>query len=601
MDLGFRGSVYDFLVSRVKKYLHIILIFDNASLELQRCFESNPALYTRCEVQWIDTWSSESMMILAYQSFAKSNALSQMTDKDFVIGELLAIHQSFLSQGATPKHFMEYLAMYEIVYASKKESLVKKQNYLEGGLKKLNEASAYVDKLSKEAMKQKIELADKQMQADAALKEITDRMVQASEQKKEIEVLNTNLKDEESKMVLRKQEVEGQLAEVEPIIKVAKAAVGEIRSESLTEIRSLRAPPPAIRDVLEGVLRLMGNLDMSWNSMKGFLGQRAVKEEIMNFDVRRISKQTREAVQQLLLDKKDSFEESVIKRSSIAAAPLALWVKANIQYASVIEKVAPMEKELNTLKSNLENSKKRVQQIEQELGQLDAKVEELRERFSSQTKDAEILRSSLEKALEVIQGSQELLEKLWGEGGRWEAQAKDIQVSISSLPRYTLLSAAFIIYLPNAPEGVRKEKISQWSQITKIDKSFNFCSFMSSESEQLVRKSQGLPSDALSNENAVILLNSNSVPLIIDPSGQATEWLSTHLSGENPEVINYRDEGFMRSLELAGIIIVHLSSVRKNSYCKWCIFCRPSFDSIHKKRIHKNRPTANTEYWRKIC
>jgi dynein heavy chain 2 len=186
---------------------------------------------------------------------------------------------------------------------------------------------------------QKIELADKQKQADTTLKEITDRMVQAAEQKKEIESLNKTLKEEEATMVIRKKEVEAQLAEVEPIIRSAKAAVGDIGSDSLSEIRSLRAPPHAIRDVLEGVLRLMGILDMSWNSMKGFLGQRTVKDEIMNFDVRRISKQTRDAVEKLLIEKKDSFEESVIKRSSLAAAPLALWVKANLEYAMVVEKV----------------------------------------------------------------------------------------------------------------------------------------------------------------------------------------------------------------------------------------------------------------------
>ena len=44
--------------------------------------------------------------------------------------------------------------------------------------------------------------------------------------------------------------------------------------------RSLRAPPEVIRDILEGVLTLMGVGDTSWNSMKTFLAKRGVKEEI---------------------------------------------------------------------------------------------------------------------------------------------------------------------------------------------------------------------------------------------------------------------------------------------------------------------------------
>jgi dynein heavy chain 2 len=80
--------------------------------------------------------------------------------------------------------------------------------------------------------------------------------------------------------LLRKKAIDVELAEIEPLIQEASAAVGNIKSESLSEIRSLRAPPDVIRDILEGVLRLMGILDTSWNSMKTFLAKRGVKEEI---------------------------------------------------------------------------------------------------------------------------------------------------------------------------------------------------------------------------------------------------------------------------------------------------------------------------------
>ena len=64
------------------------------------------------------------------------------------------------------------------------------------------------------------------------------------------------------------------------MIREAASAVGGIKTETLGEIRSLRAPPDTIRDILEGVLRLMGTQDTSWNSMKSFLSKRGVKEEI---------------------------------------------------------------------------------------------------------------------------------------------------------------------------------------------------------------------------------------------------------------------------------------------------------------------------------
>lgn len=50
----------------------------------------------------------------------------------------------------------------------------------------------------------------------------------------------------------------------------ARQAVGNIKNESLSEIRSLRAPPDIIRDILKGVLMLMGIYDTSWVSMKRY-------------------------------------------------------------------------------------------------------------------------------------------------------------------------------------------------------------------------------------------------------------------------------------------------------------------------------------------
>ena len=49
----------------------------------------------------------------------------------------------------------------------------------------------------------------------------------------------------------------------------------------------------------------------------------------------------------------------------------------------------------------------------------------------------------------------------------------------------------------------------------------------------------GLAHDTLSAENAVIILQSERPPLILDPSGQASHWLQTHLKakGANHEVV----------------------------------------------------------------
>lgn len=93
----------------------------------------------------------------------------------------------------------------------------------------------------------------------------------ASEQKSEMEVLRQKQGEEAIKLEKRKKAIDIELSEIEPLIREAKDAVGNIKPDSLSEIRSLRMPPDVIRDILEAVLRLMGIFDTSWVSMKRYV------------------------------------------------------------------------------------------------------------------------------------------------------------------------------------------------------------------------------------------------------------------------------------------------------------------------------------------
>ena len=86
-----------------------------------------------------------------------------------------------------------------------------------------------------------------------------------------MESLKVQADSENKKLAKRKVEIDAELSEIQPLVDETKAAIGNIKSETLGEIRALRAPPNVIRDILEGVLRLMGIFDTSWVSMKRFV------------------------------------------------------------------------------------------------------------------------------------------------------------------------------------------------------------------------------------------------------------------------------------------------------------------------------------------
>ncbi|XP_057314672.1 cytoplasmic dynein 2 heavy chain 1-like isoform X2 [Hydractinia symbiolongicarpus] len=555
---GFRGPIHAYFARRVLCNLHIVLIMDSSSSNFVVNCEANPALYKCCSFQWLEGWNKSSMLKIPKMLLEQKNNIKDVNSKalyDFPINEKLCehfylIHQSCLKTGATPRQYLNFLQNYINVFTSKKDGIEKRRNHLQGGVSKLNEATSLVDDLKKKAAEQSKLLSEKQAEADAALKGITQSMQNAGDQKTEMERLKEKQGVEAEKLEKRKKVIEAELSEIGPLLEEAQKAVGGIKSESLSEIRALRMPPDAIRDILEGVLRLMGIMDTSWVSMRSFLAKRGVKEEICNFDAHNVSPEVRENVEELLKSKKSSFDPKVAKRASVAAAPLAAWVRANIQYSKVLEKIEPLEKEQADLQKGIDKSQQRLDKLGKALDTVDKKVADMKGKFEKRTQEAAKLKVDVDKAQETITAAETLVGKLQGEFKRWSVQVGELTKETEQLPARSQLAAGFITYLGCQPENVRRKFVNKWCQIVGIEE-FDLKKYLTSESEQLVWKGEGLPSDVLSMENALIILKDSGCPFLVDPSQQATEWLKHHMKDQRLEVVNQQDANFVTSLELA--------------------------------------------------
>ncbi|XP_041357041.1 cytoplasmic dynein 2 heavy chain 1-like isoform X2 [Gigantopelta aegis] len=560
-EAGFRGTLISYFASRVQCNLHIVLIMDSTNTNFTLNCESNPAFYKQCAFQWLESWSRESMvrvphMLLTRAPRIEGGSIGDRQHKKKLSGgeELLKcflrVHESCSAHDATPRRYMVFLHTYQQVYNLKKEKIEKRQHHLQAGVSKLNDAKHLVDELKSKAAQQSQLLADKQSEADSALREITVSMQDATDQRNEMEILKQQAAEENQKLEKRKKAIDLEMADIEPLVQEARRAVGSIKTESLSEIRALRAPPDIIRDILEGVLRLMGIFDTSWVSMKSFLAKRGVKEEIQTFDARKISPEIRKSVEELLKKNKASFEPKNARRASVVAEPLAIWVNANVKYSYVLEKIEPLESEQAELRRNLEKAESRMAKLSRALSEVDTKVADLRNRFETLTKEAAVLKIKLDKEKETIEAAELLVFKLDGEFQRWNIQVGELSTELGELPKRALLAAAFVTYLSSAPEDVRKKFLNNWMEMMGVQ-GFDLRRFLSTESEQLMWKAEGLPSDDLSMENALVILQSSLRPFLIDPSSRATDWLKTHLKESRLEIVNQQDANFTTAVELA--------------------------------------------------
>ena len=120
------------------------------------------------------------------------------------------------------------------------------------------------------------------------------------------------------------------------------------------------------------------------------------------------------------------------------------------------------------------------------------------------------------------------------------------------MPIRSLISSGYITYLGKENETVRESTLKEWLNALGVQ-DYNFRQFLSSETQMLTWKKEGMPADQLSVENAIMITTTQKTPLIIDPATQATKWLETNLRkvSDNVEILNHQDSKFNTNIELA--------------------------------------------------
>jgi len=148
---------------------------------------------------------------------------------------------------------------------------------------------------------------------------------------------------------------------------------------------------------------------------------------LRSFDAHRINPESRQAVEKLLVERKESFDPKNARRASVAAAPLASWVTANVKYSYVLEKIRPLEREQSKLYENMKLAEQQIGKLSSGLTDVDKTVSELKNQLNTYTKEAAEIEIHLNKAQETISAAGGLVGKLNDEFERWKKQVQYLQ------------------------------------------------------------------------------------------------------------------------------------------------------------------------------
>ena len=353
----------------------------------------------------------------------------------------------------------------------------------------------------------------------------------------------------------RQEIVKEDLAQAEPAVLEALAAVGNIKKQHLSEVRSMANPPEAVKLAMESACSVLGHHIESWKTVQSIIRRDDFISSIQNFDTKKMSKSVRDKMMRDYVGK-PAFNYETVNRASRACGPLVQWVIAQVRFSEILDKVAPLRAEVSSLEKQAETTKQQAHVVVDTVAGLEASIARYKEEYALLISETQAIKSEMDRVQTKVDRSMTLLKSLSSEQERWDAGSKTFDTEMGTIVGDVMISAAFLAYSGFFDQHYRDIMRHEWTEhLTEAGVSFKhdlaLSEFLSTADERLGWQSNSLPADNLCIENAVMLKRYNRYPLIIDPTGQATAFLQNEYKNRKITVTSFLDESFLKNLESA--------------------------------------------------
>ena len=413
-----------------------------------------------------------------------------------------------------------------------------------------------VEELRKSLALKRGQLEAKNAEANEKLR----RMVadqQEAEQKKAASIeIQAALAEQDRNIEQRRSVVLADLANAEPAVLEAQAAVNNIRRNQMQEVRAMANPPEAVKLAMESACTILGHKVDSWRTVQGIIRQDNFQQRILGFDTnRQLTRQLREFMKKEYLSR-PSYNYETVNRASKACGPVVKWVIAQISFSEILDRVEPLRNEVQSLENQAEQTKQQAATMVEMVAELESSIKRYKEEYALLISETQSIKAEMERVQSKVDRSVTLLESLSSERARWEAGSRTFETEMSTIVGDVLLSAAFVAYGGFFDQHYREGMWQEWSghladASIKYKPELSLTEYLSTPDDRLSWQSKSLPSDTLCTENAIMLKRFNRYPLIIDPTGQATTFLLNEYKERKITVTSFLDEAFLKVLESA--------------------------------------------------
>uniref|UniRef100_A0A8I3PUB4 Dynein axonemal heavy chain 2 n=1 Tax=Canis lupus familiaris TaxID=9615 RepID=A0A8I3PUB4_CANLF len=559
-------SLFTYLIERVRNNLHIVLCLSPVGDPFRNWIRQYPALVNCTTINWFSEWPREALLEVAEKYLVGVDLGTQENIHKKVAKIFVTMHWSVAQYSqkmllelrrhnyVTPTNYLELVSGYKKLLGEKRQELLDQANKLRTGLFKIDETREKVEVMSLELEDAKKKVAEFQKQCEEYLVIIVQQKREADEQQKAVTANSEKIAIEEVKCQTLADNAQKDLEEALPALEEAMRALESLNKKDIGEIKSYGRPPAQVEIVMQAVMILRGN-EPTWAEAKRQLGEQNFIKSLIHFDKDNISDKVLKKIGAYCAQ--PDFQPDIIGRVSLAAKSLCMWVRAMELYGRLYRVVEPKRIRMNAALAQLQEKQAALAEAQEKLREVAEKLEMLKKQYDEKLAQKEELRKRSEEMEVKLERAGLLVSGLAGEKARWEETVQGLEKDLGYLVGDCLLAAAFLSYMGPFLTNYRDEIVNQiWMRkISELQvpcsPRFTFDNFLSNPTKVRDWNIQGLPSDAFSTENGIIVTRGNRWALMIDPQAQALKWIKNMEGNQGLQIIDLQMRDYLQVLEKA--------------------------------------------------
>nr|XP_029531899.1 dynein heavy chain 14, axonemal [Oncorhynchus nerka] len=561
-----REEMYSYFIEQVHQRLHIVLALSPAGMRLRQYCWAHPALLSCCNIDWYSEWSKDALLQVANSTYINSDHFDWLGQvlQNKVARVCVDIHQSSTQMAAqylqemrrpyyiVPSTFIEYIDTFTKMCRSEGSKLHNVRDRFSNGLSILSEATSLVTVMQDELLALGPQIEEKSKEIEILMGKLKEDS-QAVEQVRAIVKIEEDMMVQETRIVHEyAEDATADLNKVLPLLEKAVSALDALQKSDISEIRVYTKPPELVLTVMHAVCILLQQRP-DWTTAKQLLGDPGFLKRLVSLDKDSLPEKVFLKLRRY--SKCPDFNPAKVGMVSIACRSMCLWVLALEHYHEVYKIIEPKRNKVNVAQAALVKSESNLMKKQKRLSKIEDHQKALEDRYDASVSERQELGRRKERTTNRVQRAASLISALSNEKDRWVKAVCDLDNKLQHIVGDVMVSSAFITYCGPLTADYRKAMVKKWLDFCHnmeipVSPQYTFTSAMTEKNQVRHWQNTGLPPDQNSTENALIVKNGPHWPLLIDPQGQATRWISS-MEGVRLRKMLASDPNYMKTVERA--------------------------------------------------